>query len=448
MLQATKNLFKVKDLRNKVLFILMAFIIYRIGSHIPVPGINSDALENLTQGAFGLLNSFSGGALQKFSIFALGVMPYITASIVIQLLASDVVPKLSEWNKQGDFGRKKIKKVTYYFAVVMAFVQGIGMSVGFNTMFAGTGQLIENPSLGKYLFVALILTLGSTFLIFLGETITKKGLGNGISLLIFAGIVSTFPQAAVQLFVQQYDPSQVVISIVKLVLIALALVLITAGAIYILEAYRRIPIQYAELGSTKGQTGNALGQNLPTASKGKFSRTAQSHLPIKLNTAGVIPVIFAVSLIMLPVTIATFWQDKQEWAVWVINHMTYDKPIGMVLYAILIFMFAYFYAFIQMDPKKMAENLQKSGGYVPGIRPGEKTELYLSGILKRLTFVGGIFLVVISLLPLVAASLATLPASVQIGGVSVLIIIGVALETVKQLDSQLMTRSYKGFGKK
>lgn len=448
MLQATKNLFKLKDLRNKVLFILMAFIVYRIGAHIPVPGINSDALANLTQGTFGLMNSLSGGALQNFSIFALGVMPYITASIVIQLLATDVVPKLSEWNKQGEFGRKKIKKVTHWFAIIMAFIQGIGMSFGFNNMFAGTGQLIDDPSIPKYVFVALILTLGSTFLMFLGEAITKKGLGNGISLLIFAGIVSTFPAASLQLFVQQYDAAQVLISLVKLALIVLVLVVITAGAIYILEAYRRIPIQYAEQGSAKGQTGNVLGQNLPTASKGKFSRTGQSHLPIKLNTAGVIPVIFAVSLVMLPVTIASFWQDSQAWAVWVSNNLTYDKPIGMVFYAVLIFAFAYFYAFIQMDPKKMAENLQNSGGYVPGIRPGEKTEVYLTGILKRLTLVGAIFLIVISLLPLIASSLATLPASVQIGGVSVLIIIGVALETVRQLDSQLMTRSYKGFGKK
>lgn len=448
MFQATKNLFKIKDLRNKILFILMAFIVYRIGAHIPVPGINADALQNLTQGSFGLLNSFSGGALQNFSIFALGVMPYITASIVIQLLASDVVPKLAEWNKQGDFGRKKIKKVTYYFAIVMAFVQGIGMSFGFNNMFSGTGQLIDNPSVPKYLFVALILTLGSTFLMFLGEAITKKGLGNGISLLIFAGIVSTFPQAAVQLFVQQYDASQAFISVAKIALIALVLLAITAGAIYILEAYRRIPIQYAEQRNTKGNNGNALGQNLPTVTKGKFSRTAQSHLPIKLNTAGVIPVIFAVSLIMLPVTIASFWQGEKQWADWVANNLMYDQPFGMVLYAILIFAFAYFYAFIQMDPKKIAENLQNSGGHVPSIRPGEKTEIYLRGILKRLTFVGGIFLIVISLIPLIAASIATLPQSVQIGGVSILIIIGVALETVRQLDSQLVTRSYKGFGNK
>lgn len=446
MFKAIRNIFKLKDLRNKVMFVLLAMVVYRIGAHIPVPGINSAVLENLNGGSFGLLNSLSGGALQNFSIFALGVMPYITASIIIQLLATDVVPKLAELNKQGEFGRNKIKIITRYLAIIMAFVQGVGMSFGFNNMFAGSGELVTNPSMWKYMFIAVILTLGSTFLMFMGEAITKKGLGNGISLLIFAGIVSTFPSMAYQLFVTFYDEAFIFLSIVKILLFVLALVLVTAGAIYVLEAHRKIPIEYTQ---QVGQNNNsALGENIPSMKKGKYNRSASSHLPIKINTAGVIPVIFAISIIMLPVTIGSFWQADHKWANWMVNNMSYDQPIGMTLYAILIFLFAYFYAFIQLDPKKIADNLQKSGGYVPGIRPGVHTQTYLTGILKRLTMVGGIFLIVISLMPMIAIAIANLPSSVQIGGVSLLIIIGVALETVRQLDAQLVTRKYSSFTKK
>lgn len=446
MFKTIRNIFTLKDLRNKLMFVLLALVVYRIGAHIPVPGINSAALANMNEGFFGIMNAFSGGALQSFSIFALGVMPYITASIIIQLMATDVVPKLTEWNNQGEFGRKKIKVLTRYLTVVIAFFQAIAMSFGFNNMFAGSGQLIVNPSFGSYMLIATVLTLGSVFLMFMGEAITKKGIGNGISLIIFAGIVTTFPTAAYQLYATQYDPAQVFISIVKITLIVLLILAVTAGAIYILEAYRKIPVQYAEQRNSRSGTGTALGQNLPSVQPGMFGKPAESHLPIKLNTAGVIPVIFAVSIVMLPVTIATFWQGNNI-ADWVVNNMSYDQPFGMALYAALIFAFAFFYAFIQMDPKKMADNLQKSGGYVPGIRPGKKTEEYMTRVLKRLTFVGAIFLVVISVMPVLILSLTNLPAQVQIGGVSLLIVIGVAIETTKQINSQLVTRNYRGFTK-
>jgi preprotein translocase subunit SecY len=441
-----RNVFKLKDLRNKLIFVLLALVIYRIGSHIPVPGINSDVLANMTEGVLGIMNTFSGGALQNFSIFALGVMPYITASIIIQLLAADVVPKLAELNSQGEYGRNKIKVLTRYLTVVIAFFQAIAMSFGFNNMFAGSGQLIVNPSVGSYLLIALILTIGSVFLMFMGEAITKKGVGNGISLIIFAGIVATFPTAMYQLYATEYNPEQTFISIVKIGLILLAILAITSAAIYVLEAYRKIPIQYAEQQNSRPNPSTALGENLPSVQPGLFNKPAATHLPIKLNTAGVIPVIFAVSIVMLPVTIATFWQGN-IFADWIINNLSYDQPLGMAMYGLFIFSFAFFYAFIQMDPKKMADNLQKSGGYVPGIRPGTKTEEYLKRILKRLTFVGGLFLVVISVLPLLVISIAKLPPQVQIGGISLLIVIGVAIETTKQINSHLMSRKYRGFKK-
>lgn len=446
MFRSIRNMWTTVELRNKIMFVVLALVIYRIGIHIPVPGINRAVLENLNSGMLGMLNTFSGGGLQNFSIFALGVMPYITASIIIQLLAADVVPKLAEWNSQGEYGRNKIKILTRYLTVVIAFVQAVGMSFGFNNMFAGSGDLVVNPSPGAYALIALILTLGSVFLMFLGEAVTKKGIGNGISLLIFAGIVSTFPTAAFQLYSVEFDQAAVFISIVKIVLVLLVLIAITSGAIYVLEAHRQIPIQYGEQRKGNKDTSLALGQNIPTPTAGLFNKMNATHLPIKLNTAGVIPVIFAISIVMLPTMVATFWQGNKV-ADWVALNLAYNMPYGMALYGLLIFVFAFFYAFIQMDPEKMADNLQKSGGYVPGIRPGKKTEDYLRGILKRLTFVGGIFLVVISLLPLMILATTNLPDSVQIGGISLLIVIGVAMETTKQVKGQLLTRSYKAFKK-
>lgn len=430
------------------MFIFLVLIIYRIGSFIPVPGVDSTVLKNLTGGVFGLMDTFSGGAFKSFSIFALGVMPYITASIIIQLLSSDVVPKLTELNKQGEYGRKKIKKITFYLTIVISFIQGFGMSIGFNRMFAGSGQLVHNPSFLKYLMITLILSAGTAFLVMLGEKITKNGVGNGLSILIFAGIVSSFPSAFMQLLTTQLDKAELFISIVKVVLIILAILAITVGAIFVLEAYRKIPIQYSERRNGKPMHNNVLGENIPSVNDNGYANGGSSFLPIKLNTAGVIPVIFASAIVMLPATLSAFVGADNKVMSWIGLNMVINKPIGMALYAVLIFAFSYFYAFIQMDPKKMAENLQNSGGYVQGIRPGKKTEEYLSNILGRLTFVGGIFLVVISVLPLLATTLSNLPSSVQIGGTGLLIVIGVVLQTVQQIDGQLVTRNYRGFNRK
>lgn len=447
MLTFFKNIWTDVSVRNKVAFILLVLVIYRIGAHITVPGIDKTALENIMgSGSFGLMDTFSGGALQNYSIFALGVMPYITASIVIQLLSHDVVPKLTEWNEQGDFGRKKIKKLTFILAFFVALFQSFGMTYGFNNISQGFGSLVENETFLNYALISLILTAGSMFLMYLGEKITKNGIGNGLSILIFAGIISTFPMMFYQIWTLYFKPEQMFLSIVILALFVIALLLIIVFAVYILEAYRRIPIQYNTKNKNVEETSTVLGVHVAPKQR-LLNNKMQSHLPIKLNTAGVIPVIFAVAFLMVPTTIVSFF-EVNKFTTWVSNNLTYYHPIGMILYALLIFAFAYFYAFIQLDPKKMSENLAKSGGYVPTIEPGEKTKKYLTGILKRLTFVGATFLVIISLIPLIGTSALSLPQSVQIGGVSVLIIIGVSLDTFKQLQSNTAKSNYKKYKKR
>ena len=429
MFETISNFWRVGEIRRKILFTLLMLIVFRIGTFIPVPNVNAEILAAQDQlSVFGVLNTFGGGALKNFSILAMGIMPYITASIIIQLLQMDVVPKFTEWSKQGEVGRRKLAQFTRYFTIVLGFIQAFGMSYGFNNM-AG-GLLIENPGVSTYLIIAIVLTAGTAFLMWLGEQITSKGVGNGISIIIFAGIVAGIPTMVNQVIAQQFANAgdQIFIRIITVLLIVIAIIAIIVGVIFFQEALRKIPIQYAKR--------VVAGRN-PVGGQ-------STHLPLKVNAAGVIPVIFAVSFIVTPRTIASFF-EQNDVTLWIQKIFDYTHPIGMVIYAVLIIAFTYFYAFIQVNPEKVAENLKKQGGYIPGIRPGINTEKYLTRTLYRLTFVGAIFLTVIAILPVVFSKVAGLPQSVQIGGTSLLIVIGVALETMKQLEAQLVKRHYKGF---
>ncbi|MEW4416033.1 preprotein translocase subunit SecY [Staphylococcus capitis] len=428
MFQTVVRFFTTKEVRNKIFFTLAMLVIFKIGTYIPAPGVNPEAFNHPqgSQGATELLNTFGGGALKRFSIFAMGIMPYITASIVMQLLQMDIVPKFSEWAKQGEMGRRKINNVTRYFAIILAFIQSIGMAFQFNNYLGG--KLIMDKSIMSYLLIAVVLTAGTAFLIWLGDQITQFGVGNGISLIIFAGILSTLPSSIEQfgqsLFVGQDDTSLAWLKIAGLIV---ALILLTVGAIFVLEAKRKIPIQYAKKQSTQ-----RLG-------------TQATYLPLKVNSAGVIPVIFAMAFFLLPRTLTLFF-PKAEWAQNIADTANPSSNIGMIVYIVLIIAFAYFYAFVQVNPEKMADNLKKQGSYVPGIRPGEQTKKYITKVLYRLTFVGSIFLAVIAILPIVATKFMGLPQSIQIGGTSLLIVIGVAIETMKTLEAQVTQKEYKGFG--
>ncbi|GIO44799.1 preprotein translocase subunit SecY [Paenibacillus apis] len=430
MFKTLKNIWHVQDLRNRILFTLFVFIIFRIGSFVPVPGVDASVFQNSSnagaENLFGLLNTFSGGALKNFSIFALGIMPYITASIIVQLLSMDVIPKFAEWAKQGEHGKKKMAQVTRYGTVVLALIQAFATSIGFNRMY--NIEMVPNATFADYLVIAIVLTAGTSFLMWLGEQITEKGIGNGISLIIFAGIVAGIPGHIETIAMSEFIiEGQTFMNVVKSIGILLVCVLIVIGVIYIQQAIRKIPVQYA-----KRVVGNKMygGQN--------------THIPLKINAAGVIPVIFAVSLLQFPVVLASFWAHM-NWAQWITQHLSTNQPLGMVLYVVMIIGFTFFYTFVQMNPQQMAENMKKNGGYIPGIRPGKTTEVYLTKVLTRLTMTGALFLAVISVLPVGLGALANLPQSVQIGGTSILIVIGVALDTMKTIESQLIKRHYKGF---
>ncbi|WP_347861710.1 preprotein translocase subunit SecY [Salimicrobium sp. PL1-032A] len=428
MFRTISNFMRVSDLRRKIIFTLLMLIVFRIGAFIPVPFTNSEAINFMDeQNAFGFLNTFGGGALQNFSIFAMGIMPYITASIIMQLLQMDVVPKFAEWKQQGEVGRRKLAQFTRYGTIVLAFIQAIGMSIGFNAM-AG-GQLISNPGVVQFLAIAIVLTGGTAFLMWLGEQITSYGVGNGISILIFAGIVAAIPNGVNQLYDQYITGAgeQLFINLVIVALIALVILAVIVGVVFIQQALRKIPIQYAKRLVNRSPVGGH-----------------STHLPIKVNAAGVIPVIFAISFIIAPRTIAGFFENS-EIASMIEYIFNYENWPGMIIYVALIIAFTYFYTFVQVNPEQMAENLKKQGGYIPGIRPGKNTETYLTRVMYRLTFVGSLFLAAVSVLPIILGSLAGLPPSIQIGGTGLLIVVGVALNTMKQLEGQLVKRHYKGF---
>ncbi|EXX88975.1 preprotein translocase subunit SecY [Paenibacillus darwinianus] len=428
MLKTLSNIWKVDDLRRRILFTLFILLVYRVGSFVPAPNIDKTRFEDINaQGAdlFGLLNTFSGGALFQFSIFALGIMPYITASIIVQLLSMDVIPKFAEWAKEGENGKRKLAQITRYGTIVLGLIQAFATSIGFNN----TYQMVINPSFSTYATIAIVLTAGTAFLMWLGEQITERGIGNGISIIIFAGIVASIPTHIRTIYATEFvdNPDQLFIGILKVIAIVVAIIAIIVGVIFVQQGIRKIPVQYAK---------RVVGR--------KMYGGQSTHIPLKVNGAGVIPVIFAVSLLMFPITIAQFWADK-TWANWIINNMYYDQPLGMVLYVILIIAFTFFYTFVQINPVQMADQMKKNGGYIPGIRPGKPTSSYITRVMSRITLSGALFLALISVLPVAFGALAGLPRSVQLGGTSLLIVIGVALDTMKQIESQLIKRHYKGF---
>ncbi|QQE74698.1 preprotein translocase subunit SecY [Brevibacillus composti] len=429
MLASLTNIFKIGDLRRKIFFTLMMLVVFRIGSFVPAPNVNVELFQQNTNHLLGLLNTFSGGALQNYSIFAMGIMPYITASIIMQLLSMDVVPKFTQWAREGEVGRRKIATVTRYFTIVLALIQSVGMTIGFNNMAPG---LLQDTSIGSYALIALTLTAGTSFLMWMGEQITEKGIGNGISIIIVAGIVANLPNAITTIYTTQFtDPAQnVFFAIVKMVIILLVIIAIIVGVIFMQQGVRKIPVQYAK---------RVVGR--------KMYGGQSTHIPLKINSAGVIPVIFAISLVIFPSTIAQFWVDGSGTGIanWIYTHFQPSAPLGMTLYAILIIGFTYFYTFVQINPVQLAENMRKNGGYIPGIRPGKNTEVYITRTLNRLTLAGALFLMTISILPFFFSKLANLPQQIYIGGTSLLIVIGVALDTMKQIESQMIKRHYQGF---
>lgn len=430
MFTTISNIFRVSDLRKKILFTLLMLVVFRIGSFIPVPNVDSSVLAALSErDIFGFINTFSGGALGNFSIFAMGIMPYITASIIVQLLTMDVIPKFAEWARQGEAGRRKLAQITRYGTVVLGFIQAIGLSISFNNLYPG---LVIDPSFMTFLVIAIILTAGTAFLMWLGEQITENGIGNGISIIIFAGIVAGIPDALFTVYSVQISEAgdQLFLNMVKILLIALFIVLVVVGVIFVQQGVRKIPVNYAK---------RVVGR--------KMYGGQSSHIPFKVNSAGVIPVIFALSLLMFPSTIASFWPNNVV-SQWVIEHFTYTDPFGAVFYVLLIIGFTFFYTFVQINPVQMAENMKKNGGFIPGVRPGKATSAYITKVLTRITLAGALFLSLVAILPILFTAATELPQSVRIGGTSLLIVIGVALDTMKQIETQLIKRHYDGFIKK
>ena len=417
------KVWKNADLRKKILFTLMIFVVYRIGSYIPVPTINTSVLEASAQTPMlGFFDTLSGGALKRFSLFAMSISPYITASIVIQLLQMDVVPILSEWAKEGETGKRKLNQLTRYVTLVLACVQAIAMSIGFDLGYQGI--LLESHSVITYLYIALTMTAGTAVMIFLADQITSKGIGNGTSMIIVAGILSRVPYMLNDLYTK-YLVNITVSNVLAFVSVLALLALTIIAVIFLQSATRKLPIQYANRHNSA-----------------QLSGRKDSFIP--LNSAGVIPVIFAASLVSLPLTVVNFLPESSVTNV-IKAIFDYSQPIGFILYVVLIVAFTYFYAFVQVSPEKVAENLKKQGSYIPGVRPGVDTEEYLSKVLSRITFIGAIYLVVIAGLPILFGAITDLPSSVEIGGTSLLIVVGVAIETAKQIQTKTMDQKYKGF---
>lgn len=429
MLKTLVNAFKVKDIRNKILFTLGVLLVYRLGAQIAVPGVDAKALTQVgSTGLISLLDTVSGGGLANYSIFSMGVSPYITAQIVVQLLQMDIVPKFVEWSKQGEVGRRKLNQVTRYLTIFLGFFQAVGITAGFQQLSAL--GLVKNPTVQTYVVIGIILTGGTMLLTWMGEQITDKGIGNGVSMIIFAGIIARLPSGIQQLWqdnIANNNASDRWQGVLFLVALATILVLVITFVTWVQQANRKIPIQY-----TRRVT--AAGSN--------------SYLPLKVNVAGVIPVIFASSFIITPQTILMAFANKFQDAGWY-NALTsvfnMQKPAGTALYTILIVLFTFFYAFVQVNPEKVQENLIKQGSYIPGVWPGKETEKYLSGLLMRLSTVGALFLGFVALLPQLAANIWGLPQSIGLGGTSLLIVVMTAIELVRQLDGLLMKREYVGF---
>ena len=420
MLDSLSNIFKITELRNKILYTLMMFAVFRAGIHIPVPGVDASVIESLfTSGnLFGLLDLFAGGALSKFSIFAMSITPYINASIIMQLLQA-VVPQFEAWSKDGEEGRKKIAKVTRYGTVVLGFVQAFGMAFALRA----NSALVNNDILSVFV-VAIILTAGTCLLMWIGEQITAYGIGNGISLIIFAGIVARLPDGLQTIY--QYIQTGT-INMFQAFLFAVIAIAMIAVVVAVTQGQRRIPIQYAK---------RVVGR--------KMYGGHSTFLPLKVNQAGVIPIIFASSVLMFPVTIAQFIEN--DFVHKIADLFTWGTPLQTALYAILIFIFTYFYTAISLNIPQMTENMQKYGGFIPGIRPGLPTAKYIDRIMTRITLAGAIFLAFVAILPNFIGWITGIQ-GVYFGGTAVLIVVGVAIDTMKQAESLVLNKQYQGFVK-
>ena len=401
-----------KDLRHRIYFTLLCLGIFCLGTTVTIPWA-SKIYQDL--GFLEIFNLMSGGGLQNFSIFALGVSPYITASIITQLLQMDIIPYFKELKDQGYVGRQKINKITRYLAIILAFAQAYALCLFYMKSSLGTMDMIKT---------ALVMTAGTSFCLWLGDEITRKGIGNGSSMIIMAGIIQSMPNVFIGAYNGFINSNYTLwVGICLFVVFILVYILVLVGIIYIQLAERRIPIQYAN------RTTSAYGAQ-------------QSFLPIKINAAGVIPVIFAQILLTIPSTIVALTGNEKAME-FINNYIVYTSNTGIILYLILIIFFGYFYTFMIMNPEEMSKNLNERGGYIPGVRPGEDTSKYISSSIGKLTIVGSIFLMVIAILPVLISKFTSLPSTVTIGGTGLLIVVGVAIETYKQMESSLLARSYK-----
>jgi preprotein translocase subunit SecY len=414
------NSFRVPEIRKKLAFTAAMLMLYRLGAYIPAPGINIDAVDAISENfsgsnVLGFLNLFSGGSLQRFAIFALGIMPYITASIILQLMTV-VMPSLEKLRKEGEVGQQKITQYTRYLTVALAFGQSVGYVFLFRSFSSGSDQVVENFTFGRVFLIVTCLTAGCVMIMWFGELITQRGIGNGISLMIFASIVSGIPNG-----IQAWWTNPDQIFKVMMPFIALAVI---AGIVFMQEGQRRIPVQYAK---------RVVGR--------RMSGGGSTYLPLRVNMAGVIPVIFAASLMALPPTIGQLLGPEDGSGI--ANFFAPNGTAYIVGESILIILFTYFYTAVTFNPVEQADNLKKYGGFIPGVRPGRPTAEYLDRILARLTFPGALYLAAVAALPTLLINQTA--ANFFFGGTSILIVVGVALDTVKQLEAQLMMRNYEGF---
>ncbi|GLW52825.1 preprotein translocase subunit SecY [Kitasatospora phosalacinea] len=433
MLSAFARAFQTPDLRKKLLFTLGIMVLFRLGAHVPMPGINFQAVHECVkqqnEGLFGLVNLFSGNALLQLTIFALGIMPYITASIILQLLTV-VIPRLEALKKEGQAGTAKITQYTRYLTIALAVLQGTGIlaTASSGALFSGCPQgnnIVPDQSVFRIATMVIIMTAGTTVIMWLGELITDRGIGNGMSILIFTSIAAGFPGSmwAIKQSGKLLDGWGEFASVIAVGIIVVCLV------IFVEQAQRRIPVQYAK---------RMVGRR-------SFGGTS-TYIPLKVNQAGVIPVIFASSLLYIPALVVQLTNSQADWAIWIKNHFVKgDHPVYMATYFVLIVFFAFFYVAISFNPEEVADNMKKYGGFIPGIRAGRPTAEYLNYVLTRITWPGSLYLGLIALIPMVALVAFGQQTNFPFGGTSVLIVVGVGLETVKQIESQLQQRNYEGF---
>lgn len=416
---------------KRIGFTLLVLAVFHFLSFVPIPLINLDAIKSTLSGNtfFDFLNTFSGGALGRFSICALGISPYITASIVVQMLQMDIIPPLKEWGEEGETGKKKLNRLTRYIGMGLAFINALAILLGLST--AAGGSLIVSDAIDNtpiafiYVYLALVVTAGTAIVMWLADLITRNGVGNGSSMIIAAGIISALPSSIVALVNQFIVEGSGTGDTIKFIVVILLYILIIAGVCYMEIAQRKIPVQYA----------NRQGKS-------------DSTLPIKINSAGVMPVIFASTLMSIPLTIAGITgktADESQLVYWLNEIFSSTETIGFILYIVLIFVFSFFYTFLMTNPSKISENLSKSNAFIPGVRPGDETTDFISKILFKVTFIGTIYLTIIAILPIITTKIFDLPSSVSLGGTGLLIVVGVAVETVKQIENDSQEKSYQGF---